>query len=406
MSSVVPDSLKADKTISAFVLRSLELENSNPVISYYCKIYVLEYILSNKLHTTGKDVEAYTVQLLDETEALKTNVDPENEGLHKVLNDKNLSLSVVMGFSYKLFNSCLEDLSKYDGSNKPQLVVKFRACLNFLTLLGIFYNKPDESIDYSKFSGGKANDAQSFGAINNDKIKLLKYRLSILLKDEVPIKGQSNTEKELEDELEQELNKIKQQDENEDLKTNDKSLNLPVPPKFIDTHDEDVDGNLDKEENSVEEESNEPSLPVAPSFIEDEETTQSTSQLNLPGAPRFLPEDEEVENTSDVKLPGAPLFLPDDDISHINKDSSITVIPPNENKPAPVHKPKKQPTLVKSNHANTTPQDINAIVDKAEAIAKIQKHAKFAISALNYEDLKTAEKELLEGLALLRKVPQ
>jgi len=39
--------------------------------------------------------------------------------------------------------------------------------------------------------------------------------------------------------------------------------------------------------------------------------------------------------------------------------------------------------------------------DTAEIIAKAQKHAKWAISALNYDDVETAVKELRGALKLL-----
>jgi vacuolar protein sorting-associated protein VTA1 len=41
------------------------------------------------------------------------------------------------------------------------------------------------------------------------------------------------------------------------------------------------------------------------------------------------------------------------------------------------------------------------VVVDDEAIAKAQKHARWAISALNYEDIETAVKELREALGTL-----
>ncbi|CAH2352927.1 hypothetical protein CLIB1423_08S04302 [[Candida] railenensis] len=481
----VPAGLKSNKAIAPYISRSIELESINPVISYYCKIYVLEYILTNKLHTTDKDIEAYTIYMLDETESIKADQDPENEGLHRALSDKNISLGIVMEFSYKIFNSCLEELSQYDGSNKLQLIGKFRACLNFMNLLSIFYNKPDERIEWAKYTGGKAKDHLEFEKLNKEKLKVLKFRLSQLIKDEVPLKKVDD--KDLEDELEKELREIESQatagaagqlrndeeekvsevsskkgefslpsapqfiddgeesksevpdtkdefslpsapqfiDDEEDSKSGvpdtkddiflpsapkfiseEKDL-LPTAPKFIDTDE----GLLPSAPKNIDE--NQPHLPSAPTFLEAEDEgnddkhitdNKQGASINLPGAPHFLPEDDE----NDVKLPGAPSFLPDDDISHINKDSSIKVYPPTSRKPSDTPKPvvKQQPTPTPrhvSSHT-TKAEDINEIIDKAELIAKVQKHAKFAISALNYEDIKTAEKELLEGLELIRNI--
>lgn len=410
----IPTSLKENKTISPYISRSLELESINPVVSYYCKIYILEYILSNKLHTTGKDVESYTIALLDETEQIKLST--EDEGLNKALNDKTISLTLVMEFTFKLFNSCLQDLSNYDGTNKFQLVGKFKACLNFMNLLSIFYNKPDASINWEKF---KVNNNEEFSKSIKEKLKILKFNLTQLIKDEVKI---TQDDKELEDELERELRDIEKNniggEENEfesDLPSAPKFVDepeLPSAPKFVNDPElpsaptfNDVPElpsapNFDSEpELPSPKYVDEPKLPSAPKFVDEPfaPSAVSKSSVSLPGAPHFLPQDSP---DSSVKLPGAPKFLPDDDISHINKDSSIKVFPPKGTNEVP----SRRVSSVSKNieHAQVKPQDINEIINKTEVISKIQKHAKFAISALNYEDIGTAEKELKEALEMIQ----
>lgn len=66
----IPEELKTNKSITPYIIRSIELTQANPVVSYYCKIYVLEYILTNKLHTTSKEIETFTIELLDDTESI------------------------------------------------------------------------------------------------------------------------------------------------------------------------------------------------------------------------------------------------------------------------------------------------------------------------------------------------
>ncbi|CUM46247.1 uncharacterized protein AC631_00061 [Debaryomyces fabryi] len=413
----IPQELKNDKSVVPYVSRSVELESINPIVSFYCKIYVLEHILSNKLHTKDKEVEKFTIILLDETEQLKST---EDESLHKVLNDKTLSLSAVMSFAYQIFNQCLQDLQRYDGTTKPQLVSKFKAGLNFMNLLSIFTNSSD-AIDYSKLTGGKATDSNSFAELNKSKIKLLKFQLSKILKDQVEVHDQG-----LEAELDRELENMGDngadndvQDDAEDKASADNELGLPGAPKSIneDTND------------------NELGLPVTPKFIDDnnaddanKETkkeengksndTTKDEDISLPKAPHFAPDDED----DDIKLPGAPKFLPDNDFSHINKSSSIQVFPPG--KPEDDNKAGHAPSSIRSpstssippskpassnqganpQHQHLTKENVSSMVDKADQITKIQKHAKFAISALNYDDLDTAERELLQGLELLRAV--
>lgn len=417
----IPQELKSDKSVVPYVSRAVELESINPIVSFYCKIYVLEHILTNKLHTKDKEVEKFTIMLLDETEQLKAT---EDESLHKVLNDKTLSLSAVMSFAYQIFNQCLQDLQRYDGTTKAQLVSKFKAGLNFMNLLSIFTNSADV-IDFSKLTGGKATDSGSFAELNKSKIKLLKFQLSKVMKDEVAVQDD-----ELEAELDRELENINDNGKDvvgktEDDASADNELGLPGAPKFINENTED----------------NELGLPGTPKFIdnnedelngkktnEDKDTSNDANEdedISLPKAPHFPPDDED-EN--DIKLPGAPKFLPDKDISHINKSSSIQVFPPgkpeDDNKSnhasssndrshssssippskaadKAAAKPQKS---TPSHREHLTKENVSSMVSKTDQITKIQKHAKFAISALNYEDFDTAEHELLQGLELLRTV--
>ena len=90
----------------------------------------------------------------------------EDESVHKALNDRSLSLSMVLSFSYKLFNSCLENLFNFTRStNRPALVGKFRATLNYLLLLSIFTSNDDSTVDWNKLTGGKASDAKLLEAL-------------------------------------------------------------------------------------------------------------------------------------------------------------------------------------------------------------------------------------------------
>lgn len=366
----VPPELKSDKEVTPFIVRSVELHTVNPVVSYYCKLYVLEHILSNKLHLQSKEVETFTVALLDDTEATKTAHD--DESVQKVLASKQLSFNLVFVFAFKLYNSCLEELST-PGYNKKQLVGKFRAALNFWLLLKIFSGDDETEIDFAATTAGKCNSASEFALFTKDKVKTLKYQLSRVIKDEVPVK---NDEQELDDELAR-LERGQ-----------DPSVPPAGPDADVPTDDVPKDAQVPEDAAGAED-----------------------APFSLPGAPKFDPSsDEDSHNdTGDLKLPGAPRFLPDDDITHINKKSSIQVFkpepksersftkpvehqhPPVQNKPPPVQ-----------NHAPVTKQDISAILDTTEHISKIQKHAKFAISALNYEDLATAEAELTKGLEMLR----
>ena len=64
--------------------------------------------------------------------------------------------------------------------------------------------------------------------------------------------------------------------------------------------------------------------------------------------------------------------------------------------PSPIHPPPQQPGAAMA----PPPQPVNVVVDE-ERIMKAQKHARWAISALNFEDVPTAIRELQGALASL-----
>lgn len=356
----IPESLKKDRDVHPYLARARELHTAQPVVSYFCKIYVLEHILSKQLHVGNPEVEAFTVALLDDTEAIKNS--HEDENVRAVLESRQLSVNVVFAFAFRLFHSCLEEISHYEASRKILLASKLRAAINFFNVLQVFTGDQDTEIDFEKTTGGKCTSKEEFIAFVRDKLKTLKYQLSRLIKDEIPVVGE-----------EEELRQLE-----------------------LDAQDE---------ENENEQESKSPQT-SAPDVPED------SALLSLPGVPRFDPSEED----DDLKLPGAPHFLPDDDVSHINKQSAIHMIPPQDLKESGSDRPKSIPAkssesiskTAKSSKVATklTKEDITSIIDSTEHISQIQKHAKFAISALNYEDLDTAEEELKKGLELLALVRQ
>ncbi|CAN3363693.1 hypothetical protein DICA2_E13454 [Diutina catenulata] len=354
MSSEVPEELQNNKNVAPYLARARELAEANPVVSYYCLIYVLEYILSHKLHTESKAVETYTVQLLDDTESAKN-----SDELKEVLDNKQLCVTAVASFAYKLFNQCV---SAAAPANKQAAIAKIRATINFLTVLSVF--TANEGIDWAKVSGGTATTGEEFEQLNNKKIKVLKVQLVKVIKSQ-----DTDLEAEL-DELAPEGKGLSEEPPEEEAPV------LPEPPKFI---DDDT-----------------PSLPSAPSALDDEPS------LSLPGAPRTNPDDD-----SEIGLPSAPHYLPDDDLSGITKSSAISVIHPDDHKePAPGPVPRRTSFVPKSDAVPVTKETVSEIMNRTDAIAQVQKHAKFAISALNYEDVDTATKELQQALAKLASISE
>lgn len=397
--SEIPESLIHDKVVTSFIKRSNELLEANVVVSYFCKIYVLEHILKNRLHQTNKEVEAFTVLLLDETEKIKNEAD---EGLAKVLGDRTLSASVVMNFAYKITNASLHDLQLYTGANKGRLIEKLRAALNFLNLLCIFTRDSESNVDFSRLTKGRMSTAQEFEKLNRQKIRTLKYQLMRVVKDDVQVRSDD-----VDEELEQELNNLDitadtlasgagEGRELQSLDTNKPAISLIQPLADEETTTTAMDTPLDTVADSrPPERSN--------------NTEGDSSDLWLPEAPS-----EPVAKDSEINLPGVPKYLPDHDISHINKSASIHVFSPSSPKDAdrslhswasasPSVTPPKN-TSTHSVHEPLTKKNIDSIISATDRIAQAQKCAKFAISALNYEDIDTAEAQLVQALEQVRSI--
>ncbi|WLF76830.1 hypothetical protein PVL30_000534 [Lodderomyces elongisporus] len=446
----IPEELKSDKTVTSYIQRAAELNEIEPVISFYCKILVLQHILDKKLHLQSKANEGLTIKLLEDTEATKNS--EEDENLNTVLKDKNLSFGVVLKFVYELFNSCLAGLNHYTAEQKAPLLAKFKATLDFFALFDIFKNSED-TLEYAKYTGGKINSWSEFEQLNKQKVKTLKYHMTRLIKNEVPTVysapiNDADLEKELDDEIanlgsDQSLPSTQLKDEDKfdetDEADNANKKDEGEEGNEIGAHE----GSLERQNKAIE--SNDDystKLPAPPTSdllgnthsskdtfpgdgINDEHDTGigygdsdgkeahnkgNEPATSLPGVPHSQPRDDEDENP--FELPGAPTYLPDQDLSNINKTNAIHVIPrpsleesrrsSSNAKPTPRRTTSEQSSVPQRHQKHITKENINEILNREEAIAKIQKHTKFANSALQFDDLGEAEKQLLEGIELLR----
>ena len=111
-----------------------------------------------------------------------------------------------------------------------------------------------------------------------------------------------------------------------------------------------------------------------PNFVDDHEDGDEPA-LNLPSIPSSNP-------TAEFSLPEPPKDVP--------RHSSPPVNAPSLKSPR---------RSVEEQHEEV---NVEEILESSEVYSKAQKHSKFAISAMNYEDTPTAIKELEEALRLLR----
>ncbi|KAH3661245.1 hypothetical protein OGAPHI_006652 [Ogataea philodendri] len=129
--------------------------------------------------------------------------------------------------------------------------------------------------------------------------------------------------------------------------------------------------------------------------------------VSLPEPPSEIRSPEKSEHASPVASPPLLPSAPDSLDESLNLPAAPAIIKEEPNKlgmpKAPVKLPKPSPPQAKApEHPPLSKEDISEMIKTDEVISQAQKRAKFAISALNYEDVETAIKELQQALELLQ----
>lgn len=110
--------------------------------------------------------------------------------------------------------------------------------------------------------------------------------------------------------------------------------------------------------------------------------------------------DEEQDNEPSLALPSAPSSKPPQSLDDLGLPSTPSSNPGAFSLPEP---PREEPKPVKPTPQRKLVKEVNVteIMESSEVYTKAQRHAKFAISAMNYEDKDTAIKELEEAIKAL-----
>lgn len=345
----VPESVKF---VQGTLARGKELEKRDPVMAYYCKLHAVQQILGQNLHQTSSEVAEFSSGLLDEVEQFK-NEALADEKYQTIINDEQTAQVYVENFALKVF-------AKADNEVRGQRASKatpttFLAAAVFLDALRVFQSPLEPHIQ--------------------DKIKYAKFHAARILK---AFKGGEDP-------------------------------NLYEPP--AEQHDDDEVDVLGQDLGSIEvldgqeQQPEQPAAAPAPaqpsSFLEDQETgppQNDADSLGLPEAPPVLPKapaDAPIGKHG-VSLPSAPSVPPPRPESPEKEPQPQPQPPP---PPAPAPAPAPAPPSTKP----ISKQDVDSIVQQSNIISEAQKRAKYAISALNYEDINTAQTELQSALNLLAK---
>ncbi|KAG2224703.1 hypothetical protein INT45_009018 [Circinella minor] len=334
------------KYIAPYIQRGQELSERDPIISYYAQYYAVKMAISKG--PSNKETNAYLSQLLDKLEQVKGTLGANNEAITNDL----VGYAHIENFALKVFlNADNEDRA---GKASKKTAKTFLAASIFLELLKTFGDLDPEVEGKIKYSKWKAADI-----------------MKALREGRTPTPGAPGENQEEEEDAEVEKQEVEGENMalDQDMPTQPPSSisEFPSPPSNFTAP---LPGNASAEQ--------------PPSFSPPPPPNATTSSSSLSSPPPA----QQQQHTSPTVTPSNS-FLPQVPHQLPTQQPSVPVQQPSPQPSAPAPAPAPVQSSITSSQ---TP-----IVDPG-SIAAAQKHAKWAISALNYDDIKTARTQLLTAL--------
>ncbi|KAH8551451.1 Vta1 like-domain-containing protein, partial [Umbelopsis sp. PMI_123] len=341
----VPDDLKY---LQPYLQRSQELQSREPVVSYYAKYYAAKLALSKG--PKNKNTEKFVISLLDELETAKVQIGP-----NEAITDDLVGYAHIENFGLKVFENA--DNEDRAGRASKKTAKTFLAASVFLEIL------------------------KTFGDIDPDvagKIKYAKWKAADIMKaikeGRASVPGPPGGDD--------------SQVEATDVPSGDTDLasgpNFPPPPST---------GASDPSQPFITQ------FPSPPSNFTTAIPPTSPQQDNLPSTTGFSVAANMPPSGTPTFPQGGQSFSPP---AHANNTADVSVPTFHISMPAPTpQQPVVSPPTVMLPTPNRTEISQAAVPQQhigPSEIAQAQKLAKFAISALTYDDIKTARENLLKAL--------
>ncbi|KAF7943941.1 uncharacterized protein EAE97_006011 [Botrytis byssoidea] len=440
MASQIPQKLKT-ADLTRFIIKAAQLENAKPVISYWCEYWIVNQILSKGLHTGDAETLQYTTTLMEKLERIKSE-SPDNDAIM----DDTAGQAYCEQFGMEIFSRA--DRAVEANKVTKQTAETFQAAATFLELLNI-WSPPDvetqAKIKYAKWNAVRIVKALKEGKDPNES----NPKPQPTPKDELPSldpndpevqllgeqKAQQASVEDVTDEQDQlEVKLARQSSLDRSLhpskqvsaqgSPNNESAPFEPYPRDGFPYNAAQDDNVSPLEPSPKDRNGSIGggyFPEVPTF------TSEPRDATLPTAP--APDttfDLDLPDTSSLAAPGIspgtspgmkpspdfqsfpPPTLPGEQPSATAPQDFYRQPPPSDhgNLHVPPTNQTYQPGPPPSNNftAPIVPpvtQARSQLNTDDEAIAKAQKHARWAISALNFEDAETAVKELRAALQTL-----
>ncbi|KAG8411404.1 hypothetical protein J3458_015464 [Metarhizium acridum] len=347
----LPPPLKIPE-VSRFINRANQLRTIKPAIAYWCEYHAVNQIVTKSLHTTDDDCFAYTKGLIERLEATKT-----ERADDEAIVDNTAGQAYVEQFAQETFSRAERTLRANKVSR--QTADTFDAAATFFDLIHEWGTPEPEILKKIKFA--KWNAARILKAIREGKDP-------------------------------NETNPQVQDDEGPEpvLSPTDPAVQQIMSPPVASVEDAPDDGEP-------------PIAPVQegyfPPATAHPEPFVPSPLTRSPGPPASVMHPPPPQNIHPQPSPQIPTNLPSQFAPPPPEPSAPTPFAWNNTPSAP---PPSAPT-----HQYVPPPVAPAPSAPAgftpghKSIEQAQKHAKWAISALNFEDVPTAVQELRNALALL-----
>lgn len=359
MAASLPAKLKI-KEITPFAVRAAQLEKHKPIVSYWCNYYIIDQILSKGLHSADDECMQYTTALMDKLEQTKT----EQAGNDAIVDDI-AAKAYIEQFALDTFQRA--DDAIHSNKASRQTIDTFQAAVTFFDLLSMSIWAPiDPDITakskYAKFHAVRIAKAIKAGEDPND---------SNPVQEEVPIAPIQDTYHPPTVESAPES-----QYPSRPASVTQPELTTIAPPTAQDAVSPVESTN--PRQNSV----GGGYFPSAATFASD--PAPSIAPATNPATP-FVPS----VTTPAVDAPVSP--------------SQYYTQPTRPSVPIPMHSPPvvPPPAVAPVPLPPVQPVAPGTYRTDDDSITLAQKHAKWAMSALNFEDVDTAVKELRLALQTL-----
>ncbi|KAF2096632.1 DUF605-domain-containing protein [Rhizodiscina lignyota] len=398
MAAHVPAGLKAPE-ISQFAMRAAQLEKFKPVISYWLEYCMVNQILDKGLHTNDDECMAYTTGLMDKLERTKAE-HPDEAAIH----DDMAAKAYVEQFAMDTFQRA--DNAVRANKVSAQTADTFRASATFLDLLSVF--GPIEAEFQAKSKYAKYHAVRIAKAIKaGEDPNLSNPAREPSPEQEAPPLDPSDPEV-------QDINNAASLQPS----VEDAPDSIMASPHFTPTAPPEVP--------SIQPPSGPPAPPTNVEVSPLEPSPNGNSRTNSVGGGYFPQVPTFTSEQSAPRLPTAPEIEMGNTDQNIDPTNFYNVPSPSNHTPtAPT--PQAQPPILPQPSAHTpqlqppvlpqppiampqVPSTYAAPVAPThqgpyrtddEAVLNAQKHAKWAISALNFEDVNTAVDELRIALQSL-----